>query len=64
MLVSWSEMARSPGHAFYDKLQSVLIASEFDLDCPAVGPRPPTWHPELSPTVGAGEQQDRLEVAR
>jgi transposase len=30
MLVSWSEMARSPGHAFYDKLQAVLIASEFD----------------------------------
>jgi transposase len=30
MLVSWSEMARSPGHAFYDKLQSVLDASEFD----------------------------------
>jgi transposase len=30
MLVSWSEMPRSPGHAFYDKLQVVLIASEFD----------------------------------
>ena len=30
MLVSWSEMARSPGHAFYDKLQAVLMASEFD----------------------------------
>ena len=30
MLVSWSDMARSPGHAFYDKLQAVLIASEFD----------------------------------
>ena len=24
MLVSWSEMVRSPGHAFYDKLQVVL----------------------------------------
>ena len=30
MLVSWSEMARSPGHAFYDKLQAVLVASNFD----------------------------------
>lgn len=30
MLVSWSEMPRSPGHAFYDKLQTVLVASEFD----------------------------------
>jgi transposase len=30
MLVSWSELPRSPGHAFYDKLQVVLIASEFD----------------------------------
>src|SRR3954469_22482684 len=30
MLVSWSDMARSPGHAFYDKLEAVLIASEFD----------------------------------
>ena len=30
MLVSWAEMPRSPGHAFYDKLQTVLIASDFD----------------------------------
>ena len=30
MLVSWSEMPRSPGHAFYDKLQTVLVASDFD----------------------------------
>ena len=30
MLVSWAEMPRSPGHVFYDKLQTVLIASEFD----------------------------------
>src|SRR3982074_2621884 len=29
-LVSWEELPRSPGHAFYDKLQVVLIASEFD----------------------------------
>ena len=30
MLVSWVEMPRSPGHAFYDKLQGVLIAAGFD----------------------------------
>jgi len=30
MLVTWAELPRSPGHAFYDKLQSVLIASDFD----------------------------------
>jgi transposase len=30
MLVSWAEMPRSPGHAFYDKLPTVLIASDFD----------------------------------
>ena len=30
MLVSWAEMPRSPGHAFYDKLQAVLIAADFD----------------------------------
>src|SRR5205085_4056162 len=30
MLVSWEELPRCPGHAFYDKLQVVLIASEFD----------------------------------
>src|SRR5919205_1215244 len=30
MLVTWAELPRSPGHVFYDKLQSVLIASGFD----------------------------------
>jgi transposase len=30
MLVSWAELPRSPGHMFYDKLQTVLIASDFD----------------------------------
>jgi len=29
MLMSWAEMPRSPGHAFYDKLQTLLIASDF-----------------------------------
>ena len=30
ILVSWAELPRSPGHAFYDKLQTVLITSDFD----------------------------------
>src|SRR5436190_1961076 len=30
ILVSWAELPRSPGHAFYDKLPTVLIASDFD----------------------------------
>lgn len=30
MLVTWAELPRSPGHVFYDKLQTVLIASDFD----------------------------------
>src|SRR5215213_34154 len=30
MLVAWSEMPRSPGHVFYDRLQAELAAAEFD----------------------------------
>ena len=30
MLVTWSELPRSPGHAFYDRLQQVLISAAFD----------------------------------
>ena len=30
MLVTWAELPRSPGHAFYDKLQAVLLGSDFD----------------------------------
>ena len=29
-MVSWSEMPRSPGHVFYDRLQLVLIEGGFD----------------------------------
>jgi transposase len=25
LMVGWSEMPRSPGHVFYDRLQSVLV---------------------------------------
>ena len=30
LMVSWSEMPRSPGHVFYDGLQLVLIEGGFD----------------------------------
>jgi transposase len=30
MLVSWAELPRSPGHVFYDRLQSELVAAGFD----------------------------------
>ncbi len=30
LMVTWAEMPRSPGHVFYDRLQRVLIAADFD----------------------------------
>jgi transposase len=30
LVVSWSDVPRSPGHAFYDKLQKVLVDAGFD----------------------------------
>jgi transposase len=30
LMATWSEMPRSPGHAFYDRLQSVLLEAGFD----------------------------------
>src|SRR3954451_16130191 len=30
MLVTWSELPRSPGHVFYDRLQAILSAAAFD----------------------------------
>src|SRR6478672_8799626 len=30
LLVGWAELPRSPGHAFYDRLQAVLIEAGFD----------------------------------
>ena len=30
LMVGWAEMPRSPGHVFYDRLQSVLIEGGFD----------------------------------
>ena len=33
LMVSWAELPRSPGHVFYDRLQSVLIEGGFDPFC-------------------------------
>ena len=30
LMVTWREMPRSPGHVFYDRLQTVLIEAGFD----------------------------------
>src|SRR5215204_2162846 len=30
VMVGWSELPRSPGHAFYDRLQAVLVEAGFD----------------------------------
>src|SRR4051812_16137628 len=30
LMVMWSEMPRSPGHVFYDRLQKVLVGAGFD----------------------------------
>ena len=30
LMLSWSEMPRAPGHVFYDRLQEILIAADFD----------------------------------
>ncbi len=30
LMVTWREMPRSPGHAFYDRLNGVLGAAGFD----------------------------------
>jgi transposase len=30
LMVSWAELPRSPGHAFYDRLQAVLVEAGFD----------------------------------
>jgi hypothetical protein len=30
LMVGWAELPRSPGHAFYDRLQAVLVEAGFD----------------------------------
>ena len=30
LMMAWDEVPRSPGHAFYDKLQKLLVEAGFD----------------------------------
>ena len=30
LMLSWAELPRSPGHAFYDRLQAILLDAGFD----------------------------------
>src|SRR3954454_14086082 len=30
LMIGWAELPRSPGHAFYDRLQAMLVAAGFD----------------------------------
>ncbi len=59
LMVSWSEMPHSPGHVFYDRLQSVLIEGGFDAfaeaSCrPYYAVRMGAPSVELWPRVGDG----------
>ena len=38
LVVTWAEMPRSPGHAFYDRLQTLLIEAGFARDDDGVLP--------------------------
>src|SRR5439155_14609490 len=30
LMIGWAELPRSPGHAFYDRLQTILVGAGFD----------------------------------
>jgi transposase len=47
LVVSWSEMPRSPGHAFYDRLQTLLAEAGFDRFVET------TCKPYYAPRMGA-----------
>ena len=38
LMIGWAELPRSPGHAFYDRLQAVLVALGQKRWAAAVGP--------------------------
>jgi transposase len=47
LVATWSEMPRSPGHAFYDRLQGLLIEAGFDAFVEAI------CKPYYAPRMGA-----------
>ena len=38
LVMTWAEMPRSPGHAFYDRLQKLLNEAGFDAFVEAIEP--------------------------
>src|SRR4051794_33051559 len=54
LMVMWSEMPRSPGHVFYDRLQEVLVGAGFDgFVEDACQARRPLQHGRLTTSSGA-----------
>jgi transposase len=47
LVVTWAETPRSPGHAFYDKLQNLLAEAGFDAFVET------TCKPDYAPRTGA-----------
>jgi hypothetical protein len=50
LMAKWSEMPRSPGHAFYDRLQTLLQDAGFDAFVEDV------CKPHYAPRMGAPSQ--------
>ena len=44
LMVSWSEMPRSPGHVFYDRLQSVLVGGRAEPTDPILARKATSSH--------------------
>ena len=57
LMVGWAEMPRSPGHVFYDRLQSVLIEGGFDAFAEASCRL-------CLPFISSGVHQERRPVRR
>ena len=47
LMMTWAEMPRSPGHAFYDRLQKLLAEAGFDVFVEE------TCKPYYAPKMGA-----------
>ena len=66
LMVGWAELPRSPGHAFYDRLQAVLIEAGFDgfaeSQCaPYYASR--RGRPSLPPGADSGTKRNGLSKA-
>ena len=59
LMIGWAELPRSPGHAFYDRLQAVLVEAGFDRFAEARA-RPTTR--EAGPAVAAAGRYFRMHL--